>query len=155
MFGKFAVHVISYSYLFKFHEQPVKHHLISGGFQCFYFKPMKSRSCLPQNASCLYKHNYYVRQVLTNASYTAFCTYVLLGMLSKSMGQIIRVSAAMHVLFHLDNTDPLSDIITNSAIKAAIDFVEVCCQHTAYITGHGKIDEELEIMKSDNETTGE
>lgn len=71
------------------------------------------------------------------------------------MGQIIRVSAAMHVLFHLDNTDPLPDVITDSAIKAAIDFVEVCCQHTAYITGHGKIDEELEILKSDNKTTGD
>lgn len=82
-----------------------------------------------------------------------FCT--LVGMLSKSMGQIIRVSAAMHVLFHLDNTDPLPDVITDLAIKAAINFVEVCCQHTAYITGHGKIDEELETLESDNKITSE
>lgn len=74
-------------------------------------------------------------------------------MLSKSVGQIIHVSAAIHVLFHLDNTDPLPDVITDSAIIAAINFVEVCCQHTAYITGHGKIDEELEILESENKTT--
>ena len=69
------------------------------------------------------------------------------------MGQIIRVSAAMHILFHLDSTEPLPDVITDSAIMAAINFVEICCQHTAYITGHGKIDEELEILESDSKTS--
>ena len=69
------------------------------------------------------------------------------------MGQIIHVSAAMHILFHLDSTEPLPDVITDSAIMAAINFVEICCQHTAYITGHGKIDEELEILESDSKTS--
>ena len=67
-------------------------------------------------------------------------------MLSKSMGQILRVSAAMHVLFHTDNPDSLSTTISDTAIEAAIDFLELCCQHTAYITGRGEINEEVELM---------
>ena len=65
------------------------------------------------------------------------------GMLSKSMGQLLRVSVAMHVLFHIDKEEPLSSIVSDIAIEAAINFVEVCCQHTAYITGRGLINQEL------------
>ena len=68
-----------------------------------------------------------------------FCVVLL----SKSSGQILRVNAAIHVFFNLENEKPLSTIIAPSAIEAAIHFIEVCCQHTAYITGHGKIDHEL------------
>ena len=39
------------------------------------------------------------------------------------MGQ---VSAAMHVLFHVDEDGPLASTISDMAIEAAIDFVEVC-----------------------------
>lgn len=70
-----------------------------------------------------------------------FCVYFV-GMLSKSLGQIIRVSASMHVLFHLDSMEP------DEAIEAAIDFVEVCCQHAVYITGRGNIKEELTHLQS-------
>ena len=69
-------------------------------------------------------------------------------MLSKSLGQILRVSAAMHVLFHMDSEDPLPDIISESAIAAAIDFVEVCCQHTAYVTGRGDINTEVDLVET-------
>ena len=71
-----------------------------------------------------------------------------IGMLSKSFGQSLRVSAAMHVLFHLDSAESLSSTITEAAIEAAIDFVEPCCQHTAYITGRGKFDEEVTLMEA-------
>lgn len=79
----------------------------------------------------------------------------------------------MHILFHLDseeqfpsefseehdesptevllpNEDELTptDEISNKALEAAIDFVEVCCQHAAYITGHGKMDEELKLIET-------
>ena len=54
-------------------------------------------------------------------------------MLSKSLGHILRVSTALHVLFHTEIDKDLSDTISQSAVDAAIDFVEVCCQHTAYI----------------------
>ena len=68
-------------------------------------------------------------------------------MLSKSLGQTLRISVAMHILFHDDDDDgPLSDTITQAAIEAAINFVEVCCQHTAYIAGHGNIDEQLKLL---------
>ena len=39
-------------------------------------------------------------------------------MLSKSSGQILRVSAAIHVLFHLENDEPLPNIIAPSAIES-------------------------------------
>ena len=42
----------------------------------------------------------------------------------------------------------LPKIIAPSAIEAAIDFVKVCCQHPAYITGCGTIDHELEILEA-------
>lgn len=67
------------------------------------------------------------------------CVYYSLvpGTLSKSLGQIIRVSAAMHVLFHLDlEEEQLPETISDAAIEAAIDFVEVCCQHTAWSWQH-------------------
>lgn len=67
-------------------------------------------------------------------------------MLSKSSGQILRVSASMHVLFNMDGENELPETISNMAIEAAIDFVEVCCQHTAYITGRGNIDEHLSLL---------
>jgi hypothetical protein len=100
--------------------------------------------------------------------------YILLGTLSKSIGQIIRVSAAMHVLFDLDVADPadpfndeedpiddphnpvhdaspsgdLSTEIPEKTLAAAIDFVEICCQHAVYIAGHGKIEDELDLLES-------
>ena len=74
--------------------------------------------------------------------------HIHIGMLSKSMGQILRVSAAMHVLFHVDEEGPLASNISDIAIEAAIDFVEVCCQHTAYITGRGNINQELDIVQA-------
>ena len=49
-------------------------------------------------------------------------------MLSKSSGQILRVSAAIHVLFRLENDELLPNIIAPSAIEAAIDFVEQVSQ---------------------------
>ena len=76
-----------------------------------------------------------------------FIKYIL-GMLSKSMGQTLRTSAAMHVLFSIDEDAPLPSTISNEAINAAIDFVEVCCQHTAYITGRGLIHEEVESVNA-------
>lgn len=80
-------------------------------------------------------------------------TYMyLLGMLSKSMGQILRVSVALHILFRVEHEDqledPLSDTISQDAIKAAINFVEVCCQQTAYISGRGQIENELELVQA-------
>lgn len=123
------------------------------------------------------------------------------------MGQILRVSVAMHVLFHIEGNNEsddsvvggedeggasksdngegvsgdfdggigsndesggagigsgvsdseddmemfhddtsLSATVSKRAIKAAINFVEVCCQHTAHIAGRGDINAELELI---------
>ena len=85
--------------------------------------------------------------------------FYLLGMLSKSMGQILRVSVALHILFRVEHEDslqdPVPDIISQEAIKAAINFVEVCCQHSAYISGHGQIDNELELVQVNHDSVCE
>ena len=76
--------------------------------------------------------------VLTMSLYTV-------GVLSKSTGQIIRISAVMHILFRseegllpLDAGDGDKGIVSD-AIKAAIHFIEVSCQHVAYIAGRTNI----------------
>lgn len=88
---------------------------------------------------------------MAGMAHFCFCFY-LTGTLSKSLGQIIRVSASMHILFHIDKEEPLPDVISDTAIEAAIDFVEVCCQHTAYISGCGNITQELEFFESGMQT---
>lgn len=55
---------------------------------------------------------------------------------------------SMCYVFHLESDEPLPGIISQSAIEAAIDFVEVCCWHTAFITGCGRINSELEILEA-------
>ena len=97
-------------------------------------------------------------------------------MLSKSKGQVLRVAAALHVLSHIELPDceegatesescgseletmnesescesesEISNKISKRAIKAAINFVGLCCQQAAYMTGRGSITEEVQIMKT-------
>lgn len=66
-------------------------------------------------------------------------------MLSKFSGQILRVSTSMHV-FNIETGGNLPDTISDKAIEAAINFVKVCYQHTAYITGRGNLDKHLGIL---------
>jgi len=61
------------------------------------------------------------------------------------MGQILRVSAVMHVLFNLGDKE-LDSTNSPAAIEAAINFVEVCCQQAAYIAGRDELDEELKLI---------
>jgi len=70
------------------------------------------------------------------------------GLLSKSIGQTLRVAASVHVLFGMEDEEPLPNTISYMAIKAAIDFVEVCCQQTAYIAGRGTINDEINLIRS-------
>lgn len=99
-----------------------------------------------------------------------FCTQ-----LSKSKGQVLKVAAALHVLSHIKapctrqwggyekceleleisnrsesyaSELEISNEISEAAIKAAINFVGLCCQQTAYMTGRGSIKEEVQIMKT-------
>ena len=59
-------------------------------------------------------------------------TYV--GMLSKSKGQIVRVAATMHVLFNWETPHSTLFVISDEAMKVAIDFVEICNHHVNYLT---------------------
>ena len=69
-------------------------------------------------------------------------------MLSKSKGQILRVAATMHVLFHWEKPHDISTIIDDTAVSAAIDFVDLCIQHAAFITGRKTVQEEIEKIHS-------
>ena len=69
-------------------------------------------------------------------------------MLSKSKGQVLRVSAAFHFLFNINNfSTELSNEISEEAIIASINFVALCCQQTAFVAGRGNINEEIQLIK--------
>ncbi len=68
-------------------------------------------------------------------------------MLSKSKGQILRVAATMHVLFHWEKPQDIPVTISDNALKASIDFVDVCIQHAAYLAGRGEMNEAVESVQ--------
>jgi pyruvate/oxaloacetate carboxyltransferase len=68
-------------------------------------------------------------------------------MLSKSRGQILRVAATLHVLFHMDTPSDIPNEISEDALKAAVDFVDVCTQHVAHIAGRGLISEAVKELQ--------
>lgn len=65
-------------------------------------------------------------------------------MLSKSKGQILRVAATMHVLFHWEKPQNIPNEISEAALTASINFVDVCIQHAAYLAGRGDIQEAID-----------
>lgn len=72
---------------------------------------------------------------------------ICIGILSKSRGQVLRVAAVLHTLFSIENDNMnVPDEVTDDALKAAVDFVCVSCQQTAYVAGRGPIDEEIERL---------
>jgi hypothetical protein len=68
-------------------------------------------------------------------------------MLSKAKGQVLRVSAALHVLINDRQEDDgivladVPDVISGKAIMAAQNFVQTSMQHVAYLAGKGLIDD--------------
>ena len=71
----------------------------------------------------------------------------IIGMLSKSKGQILRVSAVLHVLFHIDTPHNIPETISEDAMKAADNFVDLCLQHAAYLAGRNTISEALDNIQ--------
>lgn len=72
-------------------------------------------------------------------------------MLSKAKGQILRVAASLSLLFSVGEDEhtipvPIVTHISEDVIKAAINFVDVCCQHTAFMAGRGVISEEISTL---------
>ena len=68
------------------------------------------------------------------------------GLLSKSKGQILRVSATLHVLFHINSPLAISEELSDEAIRAAINLVDVCIQHAAFLAGRGDVGDKIEEL---------
>ena len=60
---------------------------------------------------------------------------IIAGMLSKEKGQILRVAASLHVLFNINTPHTILQEIGDDAVKAAVDLVDVCIQHAAFLAG--------------------
>lgn len=79
-------------------------------------------------------------------------------MLSKSRGHVLRLAAVLHVLFSIFETDSDctneeelnddEDVISEAAVKAAIDFTQLSCQQTASIADRGILEEEIQKFAS-------
>ena len=77
---------------------------------------------------------------------------LLSGLLSKAKGQLLRVATCLHVLFNLETPDKIEDKISIDALSAAIDFVDVCCDHASLITGRRCISDEVKNSSKGNNT---
>ena len=77
---------------------------------------------------------------------------LLSGLLSKPKGQLLRVATCLRVLFNLEAPDKIEDKISLEALSAAIDFVDVCCDHASLITGRHCISDEVKNSSKGNNT---
>ena len=68
------------------------------------------------------------------------------GILSKQKGQALRVAAVMNALFSLDDKYKLKALIDEDAVKAAIDFVQVCGDHASFLSGRQRLAEVVAAM---------
>ena len=70
-------------------------------------------------------------------------------MLSKSRGHVLRVATVLHLLFNLDDPyQPLDSVVSEAAVKAAVNFIQVASQQTASIAGRGTMSAELDKFKA-------
>ena len=74
---------------------------------------------------------------------------VISGLLSKSRGQLLRLATVLHMLFSIDNTEqPLAEEMSDEAVKAAVNFIRIASQQTAYIAGRESLQEEFDKFKT-------
>ena len=66
------------------------------------------------------------------------------GMLSKSKGQVLRIAAVMHVLFHMETPNSIPSELSEAAVNVADCFVDLCLQHAAFLGGRGDIKAAME-----------
>ena len=64
---------------------------------------------------------------------------LLSGFLSKAKGQLLRAATCLHVLFKLETPDNIEVEISDQALSAAINFIDVCCDHASLITGRRSV----------------
>jgi len=58
---------------------------------------------------------------------------LLTGLRSKYEDQILGLAAVFNALFSLHPSHPLNPELSSLSVKAAINFVQVCNEHTAII----------------------
>ena len=71
----------------------------------------------------------------------------ILGMLSKPKEQLLRVAFSLIVLINRHNPFDTSQSISEEAVRAAENFVDLCLQHAAYLAGRGDIQEAILAMQ--------
>lgn len=71
-------------------------------------------------------------------------------MLSKCKGQFLRVTGCLHALFAIDHStsgsEPLQaipSVVSEASVKAALNFVNTCMNHTMYLCGRQNINSEI------------
>ena len=83
--------------------------------------------------------------------------YTTTGTLGKLKGQVLRVEANFHVLngMYSQSEDGMQAAQTSTEFdpdviseKAAINFTELCCQQTAFMSGRGNIKEDIQTIKA-------
>jgi len=72
------------------------------------------------------------------------------GMLTKSKGQILHIAATLHVLFNLEAPKEIPTVISEAAIKGAIDLTDLCIQCAAFLAGRGTSKEIIQEISEGN-----
>lgn len=81
-----------------------------------------------------------------------------LGMLSKSKGQLLRVTGCFHCLFLVDEVHTAAEnpgefqvpsVVADDAVKTAINFIKICMNHTLYLCGRSTVSEKVDIVLGD------
>lgn len=57
------------------------------------------------------------------------------------------------MLFNWETPHSISSVISDEAMKVAIDFVEICNQHVNYLVGKGTISDEIENLSQSMQST--
>ena len=60
---------------------------------------------------------------------------------------MLRVAAILNALFHLETPLCVPEVISDEAVKAAINFVDVTIQHAAYLAGRGDVDDAVQSLQ--------
>ena len=64
-----------------------------------------------------------------------FNCFLNIGLLGKSKGQIMRVATVLHALFGIQEEYEFTVKVSDVAVKAALDLVNVCNEHAKIMTG--------------------
>ena len=84
--------------------------------------------------SIWYVHTY---NVLSVSALKYISVQYYSGLLSKSRGMALRIATVLHLLFHMEQDGEIPTVLSDEAMSAAINFVKVTCQQTAYMVGRG------------------